>query len=148
MPLFKKSANVKPVSQLSRKTYDAEIRAFRRIVPDATEKQAREAITSRRRRGLAIDTNASPAEKSKFRDDFGQRSTASSRGVINRLYEKRAAQVEARRGDSEDQVRTDGRTFRNAINNLYRNLSPDEIEELNMTQAEYWRLYREMMGYV
>ena len=82
MTLFRRSPNVKPVSKLSPRQYDREVREFRRIVPEATERQAREAIASRRRRGLVLNSGASAVDKSKFRDDFGQRSTASQRGVL------------------------------------------------------------------
>jgi hypothetical protein len=147
MALFNKRPNVRPASQLSSTQYKAEIRAFRRIVPDATEKQAREAIASRRRKGYIIDNKASAAEKSAFRDEFGKRTASSNLGQLTKLANKRKDQNERRSGDDEKQISADGKTFHRIARDSEKFMSVSQRAKLRKLEMDYWKEYKEAMGY-
>lgn len=147
MALFNKRTNVKPVSQLSRSQYEAEIRSFRRIVPDATEQQAREAIASRRRRGYVIDSKASAVEKSRFRDEFGKRSASSNLGQLTKLVKRRTEQNEQRHGDNESEISAEGKAFRKIARNTEKYTTGDKRTKLRKLEVDYWKEYKRAMGY-
>jgi hypothetical protein len=147
MALFNKRSNVKPVSQLSRSQYESEVRAFRKIVPDTSEKQARAAIASRRRHGYVLDYKTSAVEKSRFRDDFGKRTASSNLGQLTKMLKRRTEQNAQRRGDSESQIRVEGQKFRQISDNTDKFLTQEQREEKGRKETEYWIKYREAMGY-
>jgi hypothetical protein len=152
MPLFNKRTNVKTVTQLlktasGRDQYGRELRAIQRIVPDMTESQARELIASRRRKNEIIDFKASAVEKSRFRDEFGKRSASSNLGQLTKIVNKRKEQNEQRRGDTETQVSTEGKTFRGIARKTENHTTESQRRKLRKLEADYWKEYKRAMGY-
>jgi hypothetical protein len=130
-----------------RRQYREEIANFRRIVPDATEAQARAAITSRRRKGEVINYSASPVEKSKFRDEFGKKAVSSNLGQLTKLANKRKEQNERGHGDTETQISADGKTFHRIARDTEKYMSPSQRARLRKLEADFYRDYKIAMGY-
>lgn len=152
MALFNKRTNVKTVKELirtdhGREQYAYELRLFKRINPDATDSQTREAIASRRRRGYVIDNKVSAVEKSHFRDEFGKRSASSNLGQLTKIVKRRTEQNEQRHGDNESDISVEGKAFRKIARNTEKYTTGDKRRKLRDLESDYWKEYKRAMGY-